>query len=123
MLFRSGRGGWSWYSGSAAWLYRAALENLLGLRVHQGELSLSPCVPENWPSFEVTLRLGGQVVTVHWQRGHETSLTPDRTAAAGEVLRLAELPSPALVLVVSEPNAKLDESLNSRAHDEAAAHP
>ena len=119
----TGRGGWSWYTGSAAWLYRAALENLLGLRVRQGELSLSPCVPENWPSFEVTLRLGGQVVTVHWQRGHETSLTPDRTVTAGEVLQLAELPSPAVVLVVSEPDAKLDESFNSRAHDEAAAHP
>jgi cyclic beta-1,2-glucan synthetase len=49
----TGRGGWSWYTGSAAWLYRAALENLLGLKIRQGELSITPCVPEDWPAFEV----------------------------------------------------------------------
>ncbi len=54
-----GRGGWSWYTGSAAWLHRAALENILGLRVQQGELSLSPCVPAHWPSFEIDLKVQG----------------------------------------------------------------
>ena len=97
----AGRGGWSWYTGSAAWLYRAALENLLGLKVRQGELSLTPCVPADWPSFEVTLKLVGRVVTVRWQRGQETTLKPDRLVKAGEVVRLAELPVQALVVVWS----------------------
>ena len=100
-----GRGGWSWYTGSAAWLYRAALETLLGLTVKQGRLSLSPCVPAAWPSFEVTLKLNpsnGRVVTVRWQRANvapDSGFKPDRVLAAGEVVLLAELPERALVLV------------------------
>jgi cyclic beta-1,2-glucan synthetase len=98
----TGRGGWSWYTGSAAWLYRAALETLLGLSVRQGELSLSPHVPAEWPSFEVTLKLGEQAVTIHWQRAGvlpEDGFKPDRVMAPGDAVRLAELPAQAVLLV------------------------
>ena len=97
----TGRGGWSWYSGSAAWLYRAALESLLGLRVRQGELSLNPCVPADWPSFEIVLKLDRKAVTMRWQRGQDTALKPDRLVKAGDVVRLAELPDQALIIVWS----------------------
>ncbi len=100
-----GRGGWSWYTGSAAWLYRAALETLLGLRVRQGELSLSPNVPAHWPSFEVTLDLHqstDRVVTLRWQRADvavEEGIQADRVIAPGQVVLLAELPVRTLLLV------------------------
>ncbi|MDN5925084.1 MAG: glycosyl transferase family 36, partial [Xanthomonadales bacterium] len=51
-----GRGGWSWYSGSAGWLYRAALEWILGLRVRGTQLHLVPCIPKNWPGFAIEFR-------------------------------------------------------------------
>jgi cyclic beta-1,2-glucan synthetase len=95
----TGRGGWSWYTGSAAWLYRAALEDLLGLKVRQGRLTVVPCVPEDWQSFEVILTLMDKVITVRWQRDRETDLTPDRMISTGQVLHLAELPAKAVVLV------------------------
>ena len=98
----TGRGGWSWYTGSAAWLYRAALETLLGLKVRQGTLALSPCVPADWPSFEITLHLNEHMVTVRWQRGDvalDGNSKPDRTVKAGEVLLLSALPARALVVV------------------------
>ncbi|MDP1887137.1 GH36-type glycosyl hydrolase domain-containing protein, partial [Polaromonas sp.] len=101
-----GRGGWSWYTGSAAWLHRAALETLLGLSVRQGELSLTPRVPAHWPSFGITLRLDGRVVTLRWQRAdvaQEESFKPDRVLAPGEVLRLADLPMQASLLVQASP--------------------
>jgi cyclic beta-1,2-glucan synthetase len=97
----AGRGGWSWYSGSAAWLYRAGLESLLGLKIRQGELTLTPCVPADWRSFEVRLALDGREVTLRWQRGEETALKPDRTLKAGETVQLAQLPVQALILVWS----------------------
>ncbi len=53
-----GRGGWTWYTGSAAWLYRAGMEEILGLRLTGSALHLDPCIPESWPGFEVTLRRG-----------------------------------------------------------------
>jgi cyclic beta-1,2-glucan synthetase len=51
-----GRGGWTWYTGSAAWMYRAGLEWILGCRVRGATLELDPCVPSAWPRFEITLR-------------------------------------------------------------------
>jgi cyclic beta-1,2-glucan synthetase len=51
-----GRGGWTWYTGSAGWMYRVALEWLLGFRVQGTNLALDPCIPRRWPSFEITFR-------------------------------------------------------------------
>lgn len=48
-----GRGGWTWYTGSAAWIYRVALEWLLGFRVQGTNLVLDPCIPHDWPGFEI----------------------------------------------------------------------
>lgn len=63
-----GRGGWSWYTGSLAWLYRAAVETLLGLAVQPGQMSLSPRLPAHWTKVELRLHLQGHDITVHWQR-------------------------------------------------------
>jgi cyclic beta-1,2-glucan synthetase len=51
-----GRGGWTWYTGSAGWMYRVMLEWLLGFRVQGENLSIDPCVPRDWPSFEIVFR-------------------------------------------------------------------
>jgi cyclic beta-1,2-glucan synthetase len=51
-----GRGGWTWYTGAAAWMYRAGLEWILGCRLRGETLLLDPCVPRAWPGFQVTLR-------------------------------------------------------------------
>jgi len=53
-----GRGGWTWYTGSAGWMYRATLEGLLGLRIQGAVLTLDPCVPRAWPGFEIAYRHG-----------------------------------------------------------------
>jgi cyclic beta-1,2-glucan synthetase len=53
-----GRGGWTWYTGSAAWMQRAGVESILGLRIEGGALRLDPCIPRSWPRFEITLRHG-----------------------------------------------------------------
>ncbi len=53
-----GRGGWTWYTGSAGWMYRAALEFILGLRVQENRLKLVPCLPEHWPRAEIGYRHG-----------------------------------------------------------------
>jgi len=51
-----GRGGWTWYSGSAGWLYRAGLEYLLGFRLHGDSLQIDPCIPRAWKGFEIEYR-------------------------------------------------------------------
>ena len=53
----TGRGGWTWYTGSAAWMYRVALEGLLGVTLRDGHtLRVNPCIPPSWDGFEVTLQ-------------------------------------------------------------------
>jgi cyclic beta-1,2-glucan synthetase len=53
-----GRGGWTWYTGSAAWLYRAGLEALLGFQLRGDRLHIEPCIPPAWPGFSITWRRG-----------------------------------------------------------------
>lgn len=51
-----GRGGWTWYTGSAGWMYRAGLEWILGFRVQGTTLLLDPCIPKMWQGFEIAYR-------------------------------------------------------------------
>jgi cyclic beta-1,2-glucan synthetase len=53
-----GRGGWTWYTGSAGWMYRAGLEWILGFRVRGKTLLIDPCIPRTWPGFELVYRYG-----------------------------------------------------------------
>src|SRR3989449_1309523 len=53
-----GRGGWTWYTGSAGWMYRVALESVLGVTLVGGDtLRIRPRIPDGWPGFRVSLRL------------------------------------------------------------------
>jgi cyclic beta-1,2-glucan synthetase len=51
-----GRGGWTWYTGSAGWMQRAGVESILGLRLEGDILRLDPCIPKTWPRFGTTVR-------------------------------------------------------------------
>ncbi|MDP9012806.1 MAG: hypothetical protein M3O41_09185 [Pseudomonadota bacterium] len=53
-----GRGGWTWYTGSAGWMYRTAIEGLLGINLRGSILAINPCIPHSWPGFEVTYKHG-----------------------------------------------------------------
>ncbi len=53
-----GRGGWTWYTGSASWMYRLIVESLLGLRLEVGTLHFSPCLPAAWMGFDMHYRYG-----------------------------------------------------------------
>ncbi|MCB9708501.1 MAG: cellobiose phosphorylase [Myxococcales bacterium] len=59
-----GRGGWSWYTGSAAWAYRLGIEAILGLRKENGQLCIDPCIPPEWKGFEAWIRLGVEEVHI-----------------------------------------------------------
>jgi cyclic beta-1,2-glucan synthetase len=71
-----GRGGWTWYTGSAGWMQRAGIESILGVRVLAGVLYLNPCIPKDWPGFEVSLRYGdaSYIITVSNPDGCETGI-------------------------------------------------
>jgi cyclic beta-1,2-glucan synthetase len=60
-----GRGGWTWYTGSSGWMYRVALESVLGVTLEHGDtLVVRPCIPDDWPGFTLTWRPPGKENTV-----------------------------------------------------------
>ncbi|MBA2502218.1 MAG: hypothetical protein H0V27_04975 [Pyrinomonadaceae bacterium] len=54
----TGRGGWTWYTGSAGWMYRAGLEYMLGFTLRGATLHLEPCIPRGWREYEINYRYG-----------------------------------------------------------------
>lgn len=68
---RAGRGGWTWYTGSAGWLYRAAVEEILGIRREGDLLHVDPRLPRDWPGCAVTLRIGEATCSITIERGTE----------------------------------------------------
>ena len=54
----TGRGGWTWYTGAAGWMYRAGLEAILGVTREGNTLRIKPCIPEDWPGFQVRVKCG-----------------------------------------------------------------
>jgi cyclic beta-1,2-glucan synthetase len=66
-----GRGGWTWYTGSAGWMYRAAVQSLLGLRRNGATMSVTPCIPAAWPNYSLEW-------TVGHTRYHVTVSNPER---------------------------------------------
>ena len=60
----NGRGGWTWYTGSAGWMYRAGLESILGFKLQKDRLEIDPCVPRWWREFEIVYRRGRAVYRI-----------------------------------------------------------
>jgi cyclic beta-1,2-glucan synthetase len=60
----AGRGGWTWYTGSAGWMYRIGVEEVLGLRRHGSFLHLDPCLPSSWDRYSLTWRRGETVYEI-----------------------------------------------------------
>ena len=63
-----GRGGWTWYTGSASWAYKTGIENILGLRKCGNQLTIAPCVPSEWDKFTVRYRFGNTIYVIRYER-------------------------------------------------------
>ena len=89
-----GRGGWTWYTGSASWLYRVGLEAILGFRRRGDRLRIEPCVAPDWPGYELTYRHRSATYHVVVEnsagtgRGVRTVTVDSRTVSDGEITLL-----------------------------------
>jgi cyclic beta-1,2-glucan synthetase len=88
-----GRGGWTWYTGSASWLYRLILESLLGLKLDVDQLTLEPCIPSNWSGFSIQYRYRETIynITVKMTTGADTTtVTVDGVPQMSATFRLID---------------------------------
>ena len=86
-----GRGGWTWYTGSAGWMYRAALESMLGFNLKGETLLIEPCIPRSWREFEINYRCGKTLYRIKVEnpssvcRGVAEVLLDGKLLASGEI--------------------------------------
>jgi len=86
-----GRGGWTWYTGSAGWMYRAALESMLGFHLQGETLKIEPCIPRSWREFEINFRRGKTLFQIKVEnplsvcRGVAEVLLDGKPLASGEI--------------------------------------
>jgi cellobiose phosphorylase len=90
----TGRGGWTWYTGSAGWMYRLIVESLLGLRLEVDELRFVPCLPAHWKAFKVHYRYRETVYHIAVEgteaAAGETSVTVDGFEQHDQIVRLVD---------------------------------
>jgi cyclic beta-1,2-glucan synthetase len=104
-----GRGGWSWYTGSAAWMHRAAVESMFGLVQLGDEIEFRPCLPSAWDEAEMVLSRNGKTLRVLFSRAEGASMpaAPGMLALqAGERLSWSTLPPEAACRIVLTAPAK-----------------
>ena len=89
---RAGRAGWTWYTGSASWMYRIWLEDVLGFRLHGDQLRISPAIPQDWPGFELVYKYRSTVyeITVKRERGLLTRIELDGKPIETSTIRLSD---------------------------------
>ncbi|TWH30752.1 MULTISPECIES: glucoamylase family protein [unclassified Aminobacter] len=83
---KAGRGGWTWYTGSAGWLHRAAVEGILGIERRGDELTINPSMPASWEGFSVRLRIADAVYRITVRKGEEPHIEVNKHAV--ETIRL-----------------------------------
>ena len=81
-----GRGGWTWYTGSAGWMYRAGLEWILGFRLRGKTLVIDPCIPRKWPGFEIVYRHGSTRYEIAVANPHNLSRGASSVELDGKIL-------------------------------------
>ena len=68
-----GRGGWSWYTGSASWYYIAGIEYILGLKIEEEKLSIEPCIPNEWECYFIQYRYKSSIYNIKIKNIHKTN--------------------------------------------------
>nr|WP_246304550.1 glycosyl transferase [Ensifer sesbaniae] len=81
----TGRGGWTWYTGSAGWLYRVGLEAILGIRREGRRLVVEPTIPKQWPGYDVDFRYGRSTYHIKVSRDHRLERTHYSLSVDGKV--------------------------------------
>ena len=60
----AGRGGWTWYTGSSSWFYKAGIEYILGLRIKGSKLKIKPCIPKEWQEYQIRYKYKSSIYDI-----------------------------------------------------------
>ncbi len=60
----AGRGGWTWYTGSSSWYYKAGIEYILGLKIQNNTIKIEPCIPKEWKEYNIKYKIKGTIYNI-----------------------------------------------------------
>jgi cyclic beta-1,2-glucan synthetase len=113
----TGRGGWTWYTGSAGWMYRAALEYILGFKLQGDRLRIDPCTPRFWREFEIAYRRGRTTYRIKVENPHAlncgvANVVLDGQKSASDEIKLVNDDRVHEVLVTIEERIEVEKAEN-----------
>ncbi len=73
------RGGWTWYTGSSSWYYKAGIQYLLGLKITNGIMNISPCIPKDWKEYKVRFKWKKSLYNIHVENPNRKNLADEGT--------------------------------------------
>jgi cyclic beta-1,2-glucan synthetase len=88
----TGRGGWTWYTGSSAWMYRLGMEAILGITRAGNALNINPCIPRDWPGFKVDYRFGTAHYKINVKNPHNLNRGIRQVLLDGNTLPASSFP-------------------------------
>ncbi len=108
-----GRGGWTWYTGAAAWTYRVGLEGILGFEKRGSTLRINPCIPAAWSTCSIVYRFGSSAYTIDINNANslangERVVTVDGVTVEYGVIALVDDGAPHAVVVTISPSLRRD---------------
>jgi cyclic beta-1,2-glucan synthetase len=88
----TGRGGWTWYTGSAGWMYRVGIEAILGITLRGGNLRIDPCIPRTWPGYEAVFSPEGAKYRITVENPHGVNRGVARIELDGKIVTGPDIP-------------------------------
>ncbi|MEN3930603.1 glucoamylase family protein [Microvirga sp. W0021] len=107
-----GRGGWTWYTGSAGWMYRAGVESIIGLKQQDGHLTIEPCIPTYWPSFSCRVHIADTTYEIEVSNDASVNKGISKALLNGKVQKIEK--SGRLILLLDGKAHKLEISLGKK---------
>ena len=90
----AGRGGWTWYTGSSSWYYKAGIEYILGLRIENETLKIEPCIPKEWKSYSIRYQYQSSIYNITVENPNGKNIGVEKFIVNGE-----EIPEKQLKLI------------------------
>lgn len=79
----AGRGGWTWYTGSSSWYYKAGIEYILGLKIEKQIMTINPCIPKDWKEYNIRYKYGNSIYNIKVKNSNGKNVGVDKVLLEG----------------------------------------
>ena len=82
-----GRGGWTWYTGSSSWLYKAGIENIIGFKIQKNKIYIEPCIPTEWKEYDIRYRYNKSIYNIKVKNPNGKNVGTEKIVVDGKEIK------------------------------------